>query len=212
MSEVATQDAATSVSALETAMSEREVEIIRAAYRVASSRGCHRMSLQDVADLADVSKGLVLYHFQSKSNLLLTTMRWALLTVAERIEGALAEAEDPVTALDAILAILYVDPPRNRAYQLLYIDLVEYAARDDDFSELAQLTEQVVNGVFARMIAWGRDDGVFDVDDPDEAAAVMRAVVEGSFVAWLPRRDWEQAHAELRPRTRATLHALFGVS
>lgn len=200
------------IAELETSLSDREVDIIRAAYRVISDQGGHRVSLQDVADRAEVSKGLVLYHFQSKSNLLLTTMRWALLSVAERIQVAVADAGDPVEALDALLDILFVDAPRNRAYQLLYVDLVEHAARDEAFVEVAQMTERIVNGLFATVIREGMDAGVFHVDDADEAAAVMRAVVEGTFVSWLPRPDWEAAHAELRPRVRRTLHTLFGVA
>ncbi len=200
------------IADLETSLSAREAEIVRAAYRVISERGGHRVSLQDVADKAGISKGLVLYHFRSKSNLLLTTMRWALLTVAERIIAATADVDDPVKALDAVLDILFVDAPRNHAYQLLYLDLVEHAARDQAFVEVAQMTEAIVDGRFADVIRAGAEAGVFDVADPDQAAAVMRAVVEGTFLTWLPRQDWEATHAELQPRVRRTLHRLFGVS
>lgn len=200
------------IAELETSLSPREAEIVRAAYRVISEQGGHRMSLQDVADKAGVSKGLVLYHFGSKSNLLLTTMRWALLTVAERITGAVAAAADPIAALDAALDILFVDAPRNHAYQLLYLDMVEHAARDDAFLEVAEMTREIVNGVFADVIRDGAEADVFTVDDPDEAAAVMRAMVEGTFLAWLPRHDWQASHARLRPRVRQTLHHLLGVA
>ncbi len=200
------------IAELETSLSAREVEIVRAAYRVIAERGGHRVSLQDVANKAGISKGLVLYHFGSKSNLLLTTMRWALLTVAERITAATADVDDPVKALDAVLDILFVDAPRNHAYQLLYLDLVEHAARDDAFVEVARMTEAIVDGRFADVIRAGAEAGVFDVTDPDEAAAVMRAVVEGTFLAWLPRPDWGDTHAALQPRVRRTLHHLFGVT
>ncbi len=200
------------VADLETSLSTREVEIVHAAYRVIADQGGHRMSLQDVADRAGVSKGLVLYHFGSKSNLLLTTMRWALLTVADRITAAVDGADDPIEALDDMLDILFVDAPRNRAYQLLYLDMVEHAARDDAFVEVARVTESIVDGLFARVIRDGVAAGVFHVDDADEEAAVMRAVVEGTFLSWLPRPDWQAAHGDLRPRVRRTLHHLLGVT
>lgn len=49
--------------------SVREMEIIRSAYRTMAQQGSHRMSLQDVADDAGVSKALVLYHFGTKDAL-----------------------------------------------------------------------------------------------------------------------------------------------
>jgi len=52
--------------------------MLRSAYELMSQRGVHRVTLEDVADRAGVSKGLVLYHFKTKVGLTLATMRWAL--------------------------------------------------------------------------------------------------------------------------------------
>ncbi|WP_370324235.1 TetR/AcrR family transcriptional regulator [Euzebya sp.] len=191
-------------------LSEREVSLLRSAYRVVSRRGGHRIALQDVADDAGVSKGLVLYHFKTKDNLLLSTMRWALVRTAERIRegvGSVQAAEDVVKALiDAI----WIGPQPNRDFYLLYLDLVEHAARVPSFAELPGMTRDIINGLYAEVIAEGLDRGLFHVDDVDEAAEAMRAYLDGLFIQWLQREDWETTHDAYRERCRGGLLRLLG--
>jgi AcrR family transcriptional regulator len=42
-------------------LSPRAQALVRSAYRVITRQGSHRLTLQDVADEAGVSKGMVLY-------------------------------------------------------------------------------------------------------------------------------------------------------
>src|SRR5690625_7462644 len=73
--------------------SEREKSLISSAYRVITRQGVHRTSLQEIAEDAGVSKGLLVYHFKSKDVVLITSMRWALPRTADRIRSLLAEAD-----------------------------------------------------------------------------------------------------------------------
>lgn len=192
-------------------LSSREEEIIRSAYRVMSRQGGHRLSLQDIADDAGVSKGLLLYHFKTKDRLFLTTMRWALVRTADRIRERIAGIADPREMVSALVDAIFVDPERNHEFTLVYLDLVEHAARVPSFGELPDVTHDIINGLYAEVIADGVRRGVFAVDDVDEAAADMRAYIEGTLLTWL-QDDWKISHGHYRARCEAGLLRLLGAT
>ncbi|HSK96134.1 MAG TPA: TetR family transcriptional regulator [Euzebyales bacterium] len=192
-------------------LSQREEELIRSAYRVIALQGGHRLSLQDIATEAGVSKGLVLYHFKSKERLFLLTMRWALARTARRIRERIAGVSDPREVVTALVDAVFVDPDRNHEFTLLYLDLVEHAARVPSFGELSTMTREIINGLYAEVIASGVEAGVFDVADVDEAAAAMRAHIEGTLLTWL-QDDWRSTHARYRDRCETGLLRLLGAT
>jgi TetR/AcrR family fatty acid metabolism transcriptional regulator len=192
-------------------LSEREEELIRSAYRVIARQGGHRLSLQDIATEAGVSKGLVLYHFKSKERLFLMTMRWALARTARRIRERIAGITDPRQVLTALVDAVFVSPDRNHEFTLLYLDLIEHAARVPSFGELSTMTREIINGLYAEVIAAGAASGVFHVDDVDEAAAAMRAHIEGTLLTWL-QDDWRTTHGRYRARCEAGLLRLLGAA
>jgi AcrR family transcriptional regulator len=189
----------------------REEEIVRSAYRVITGKGGHRLSLQDIADEAGVSKGLILYHFKRKDRLFATTMRWALLGTARRIREHIATVDDPAEALDALLAAVFISPKQNRDFTLLYLDLVEHGARVASFGEVSAMSRAIINGLYAEVIAWGVQTGVYQVDDVEVAASQMRALIEGTLIGWL-QDDWERTHALHRDQCAQALRRLLGVA
>jgi TetR/AcrR family fatty acid metabolism transcriptional regulator len=201
------------VSAAEAApqLSPREEALVRSAYKVMSRQGGHRLSLQDIADEAGVSKGLVLYHFKSKDRLFLTTMRWALVRTADRIRARLSETSDPTAAVSALVDAIFVDPERNHDFTLVYLDLVEHAARVPSFGELSDVTHEIINGLYSEIIADGVERGVFDVVDVEDAAAAVRAYIDGTLLTWL-QDDWRATHERYRARCAAGLLRLLGAA
>ncbi len=180
--------------------------MVRATYRLIGERGMHRVSLQEIAQAAGVSKGLVPYYFKTKENLILATMRWVLFQVSERIGQAIAGTETPRERLIALLDAIWAEPAANRRYYVVYLDLVEYAAREHRFGELSQTFRETVNALYAGVIRAGAETGDFRASDPDEAAAAMRALVEGFFLQWLQEDNWQATHAAHRAAcTRAVL-------
>lgn len=189
---------------------ERLVELVRATYRVMARQGSHRLSLQDIADDAGVSKGLLLYHFRSKDALLVATMRHVLHQTAERIRRNVVDAGDARQALSRLLDAVWVAPGPNRDFQLFYYDLIEHAYRNDTYAQLPDLLREIINSVYAEVIARGVEEGIFAVDDPDQAAVSMRAVIEGAFLQWLQDPTPESTHASYRARCEADLLRVLG--
>lgn len=191
--------------------SGREMEIIRSAYRTMARRGSHRMSLQDVADDAGVSKALLLYHFGSKDDLLFAAMKWALERTEERIRGGLETSDDAQDQISAILDAIFIEPEANREFYLFYLDLVEHAGRVPSFGKLSTMLNDIINGLFSEVISAGTREGVFDVPDVDVAARDMRALIEGTFLQWIQTDNWQQNHPAWKDECRVSLLRLLGL-
>lgn len=191
-------------------LAERERAILRGAYRVMARAGGHRLNLQHIADEAGTSKGLILYHFGSKATLLHQAMRWALLETAHRIQAQLEEHTlDHGDPLVPLLDAIFVSPQANRDFQLVYLDLVEHAARESAFAELPAMTRTIIEPLYSTVIRDGVARGIFSVEDPDRAALAMRAVIDGTFLQWLQTEDWEASHWTFRQLCHDALSALL---
>ena len=177
----------------EETLSPRAYALVRSAYRVIARQGSHRLSLQDVADEAGVSKGMVLYYFKSKEHLFLVTMRWALERTEVRIRRRIAGADDPNEVIAALVDAVFIGPEQNRDFYLLYLDLIEHAARVPSFGQLSGMAVEIINGLYEEVIRDGVARGGLRVEDPAAAAAAMRALIEGTFLSWL-QREIGRAH------------------
>jgi len=196
----------------EETLSPRAYDLVRSAYRVITRQGSHRLSLQDVADQAGVSKGMVLYYFKTKEHLFLVTMRWALERTAARIRQRIADADHPDQVLAALVDAVFIGPEQNRDFYLLYLDLIEHAARVPSFGRLSGMAFEIINGLYEEVIRDGVADGWLAVEDPAEAAAAMRALIEGTFLSWLQREDWRDSHAAFKDLCHRNLRTLLGAA
>ena len=79
-------------------MSDARARILAATATRLLAVGAAKLNMQDVADEAGVSKGLIHYHFDSKDTLLARTVEWLTAQVEEREQHAL----DTATAQAAI--------------------------------------------------------------------------------------------------------------
>src|SRR6266487_6386231 len=94
--------------------SQKQEEVLRIAYRLMATKGMHRMTLQDVADAAGMSKANVVYHYKTKEDLVLRAMQWVLERVTARIVEATASADGRDARIRAMIDAIFLDPKRNR--------------------------------------------------------------------------------------------------
>jgi len=191
-------------------LTEKQVALVRVAYRLMAEKGMHRMTLQDVADASGMSKANVVYYFGTKENLVLTTMRWVLGRVAQRIVDATAAATGREEKFRAMIGAVFVDPQRNHDFYVVYTELIGQASRNGRFAELNAWFREIMTGQYAQLI---RDTNGAAANDVERAAMVVRALIDGLFVQWLEEEDWVATHAaygELCERSILALLELRG--
>jgi AcrR family transcriptional regulator len=190
--------------------SPHEIKLIRGTYAAMARLGAQQLSLRRVAKEIGVSPQLLVYHFGSRENLLVETMRWACAGTVRRIHREVAGITEPDAALSALIDAVFVGPQANRDFHLVYMDLVQYAVRHPSFSGLSEMLRENIDGSYAGVIRAGVDAGVFHVADVDLAARQARSIVEGGFLQWLQTDDWIETHAALRSDSHNALLTLLG--
>jgi hypothetical protein len=137
-------------------------------------------------------------------------MRWALQRTADRIRRRMAKATGIEQTVGALIDAIFVGPQANRDFYMFYLDLLEHQARVPSFRTLAEMLDQIINGLYIEVIQGGVDQGVFVVDDVALSARHMRALIEGTFLQWLQSDDWEKSHPQWRDECRRALMVLLG--
>jgi AcrR family transcriptional regulator len=175
--------------------SAKQEELLRVAYRLMATKGMHRMTLQDVADAAGMSKANVVYHYKTKEDLVLTAMQWVLERVAARVVEATASAEGRDAKIRAMIDAIFLDPQRNRTFYIVYAELIAHSSRNGRFAALNGWFREIVTGQYAALIG---GDGGQSADAMEESAMVVRALIDGLFLQWLEEPDWEARHGEYK--------------
>jgi TetR/AcrR family transcriptional repressor of bet genes len=172
--------------------------------------GVHRAPLQEIAAEAGVSKGLLIYHFQTKDGLVLAALEWVLATTEARIRGRLASTTDAAEAISTVVDAVWVGPEANYDFFRFYLDGVEHQARSPEFDEFAGRAEAIMNSFYRELIVAGVDAGALDVEDASVGAIQMRAVIEGMFLQWVQTPYWRTNHSRYREWCRQALLKALG--
>jgi AcrR family transcriptional regulator len=189
-----TREVAEIAENVELDLTPKQVHLLRCTYDLIGEKGVHRVSLQEIADRAGTSKGIILYHFKTKDQLILKTMEWVLLRVGRRIQDAIRGEASALRQVSLMIDAIFVDPDANRRFYLAYLDLLDHAARMAEFGKLAATFRSIVDAVYAGVIERGVIDGDFRVEDVGEAAKTVRAIVDGLFLQWLQETEWRCLH------------------
>jgi len=103
------------------AESIRREQIISAAYELATRGGLRTVTIRDVAKRAEISTGLVIFHFRTKERLLLALLDHVLATtITLRVGQEIEAIENPLERLTALLRRemrrLSTEPRQNRLF------------------------------------------------------------------------------------------------
>lgn len=188
-------------------LSPKHIQLIRSTYRLMGRKGAGRISLQDIADEAGVSKGIIIYYFKTKERLILATMRWMLARTVKRMREAMPPGAPAPAKMEAVIHAAFVAPGVNRRFYLTFLDLLTYAARVDRFRRLIHHFRTSTHTLYKEIIQQGVEERTFSVRGQDEAAVeraadAVRALVDGFFVQWIQEPQWLEQHPVYRARCK----------
>jgi AcrR family transcriptional regulator len=154
---------------------------VDAATQLIQTRGYEQLSIADVLAATDSSKGAFYHYFDSKQDL--------LVAVIDRIaDTALAVAEpaalDPaLPAIDQFMTLFATIAGWKNARKELMLALLEVWLSDDNIVVREMFRRQAgsrIPPLLAKIVAKGKAEGAFSVDDPAETANVVMAVILGA--------------------------------
>lgn len=172
----------------------RREAFLDVAQRLIQTKGYEEMSIQDVLDALETSRGAFYHYFDSKSAL--------LEAVVERFgnAGVMAVAgvlNDPNLPAIRKLEKLFSTISNFKAEQKeLVLALTEVWRSDGNAlvrEKLRRMSASLMGPILATIVKQGIDEGVFKTGSPDEAATVLAALIHGyqeiAAEQFLGRRD-----------------------
>ena len=184
---------------------ERRQALLKAAFREVAERGFSDVTLEDIAVRAGVSKGVTLYHFDSKEGLFRELFSWMIESIHARMRDAVASVSDPVEKVRALVALIFPSPSKNRAFFRAYVDFCGLASRREPFREIGEWFYAGCAEIDRGIVEEGMRRGTFRATDAAEAASTLRAFFDGLMLQWLAEKDPEASFDRYRRRCEREL-------
>jgi AcrR family transcriptional regulator len=162
----------------------REV-LIRAAYAEILEKGIQTVTIDSVVARAESSKGGALYYFPTKDDLLYGVLKWLLAQVSRSLEEVAKSPDTPRARLAAELEVLFHSTELNRKLYLVLLDFLALGSRAERFRSLLNTFLEECRQRDAALIEEGIRQKQFRRVPPREAAATIRALVDGYCLQWL---------------------------
>lgn len=169
---------------------------MRATYLALQEYGYAGLSIQRIADEADLSKSTFYHHFDDKEDLLFSFLEYILAEFMRLF--SLGAGDDPGEQLETFLDLLLDSqlPPEERGRvpdkeEVLrtYVQLRAQAAQHDSFREKFTETDRRFREQLTDIVEAGVEDGTFREVDPDATAEFLLTLAAGHVMRLSTRED-----------------------
>jgi len=189
---------------------QRRREILDAARQEFFERGFHTPTVDDVAARAEVSKGTIYLYFKSKEEILAHLLLEGLEQLLAEME-AVYDSDSPPEAEAGLhaLAHAYLDFCQNNPNYFRLIMAFDRGRFEESISQ--ELYKEVLNrslrglALVKQTIVTGTASGVFDIEDPWQAAGLVWAALNGVLVLMAHPLRQRLLQSDLRTMFEATL-------
>ncbi|MCD2108948.1 TetR/AcrR family transcriptional regulator [Rhodococcus erythropolis] len=157
---------------------QRRAQLIDLGARMLAERPLEQISVEDIADQAGVSRGLLFHYFASKSEFHLAIVRHSSEQMLQRTEPS--ESDDPMLTLRSVLAsyVDYVTENRNT-----YVSLLRGTASGDP--QMREVFEHTRDIMAKRTLDQLPKIGLTRTPQVELAVRGWIAFVEEATISWL---------------------------
>jgi len=184
----------------------RRGDLIKAGYAEILEKGIREVTLDSVVARAGSSKGGALYYFPTKEDLLYAVLQWLLTQLNRTLDEVTHSEDSPRSRLAAELEVLFHSAEVNRKVYLVLYDFVTLGTRSDRFRSLFAAFFESCRKRDMSVIEEGIKQHQFRRVPPEDAAATLRALVDGYCLQWLMVPETVSIET-YRDRCRAVLGA-----
>jgi AcrR family transcriptional regulator len=158
----------------------RREAFLDAAQRLVQSKGYEAMSIQELLDELDASKGAFYHYFDSKQELLEALVeRFADEAIASLVPVLRDQDLPAPRKLEAIFAGIARWKAERKELVLAIIEVWNSDGNAIVREKLRRLTERRLLPLLSPVIRQGIDEGAFAADSPEETAMVLVSLMQG---------------------------------
>jgi TetR/AcrR family transcriptional regulator, fatty acid metabolism regulator protein len=160
-------------------ISERKTQIIEATVRAIIKFGYYSFSMQDVAKLAGISKGMIHYYFLNKDDLMLGVLKHLVSSMEEDLLKIVSSPKTCEEKLRSCLSYLFSISIERKEYYHISITFWDQIGIKDT-------TKKTIEDVFIRfsrpveaILSHGVKDKVFHIESVKDFSQMLVASVDG---------------------------------
>ncbi|MBT2739047.1 TetR/AcrR family transcriptional regulator [Bacillus sp. ISL-7] len=170
---------------------KRRKQILLAAFQAVYEKGYDSVTLQDIADYAEVSKGVTSYYFANKEDVFYHLLEWITAKIYQNEHKAINEEKTALGKLRAYVNAAFLSPNENRKFYRVYLEFLAKANHNDQFRKINDQFYENCWSIGREIIQLGQKEETFANVDINKAAYVIRALIDGSLIQWLMRNNDE---------------------
>lgn len=173
--------------------------ILASSLRLFANQGYHGTSIRDIANGAGLSVPGIYHHYKSKQDVLMALMVSVMGDLLRQTRGALEDAEgaSPSVRFDALVEALLWFHLKRQAEAFVASSEIRSLDPANRVHYVALRDEQ--QRMISQVIQDGRDTGVFDVAEVDDAARAVATLCVGVAT-------WYRSDGPLDPEEVAARH------
>lgn len=172
---------------------QRRTQLVNAAIEVIAERGYANTSLAQVAEHASTSKGVLLYHFDGKSELINQVVAEVLATATAQVAPKVAAETTPAGKLRAFIAARIGFLTTHRAHMQALLDIwISHRAPDGRMVLDADTAEPNLARI-EELLAAGQRSGEFRAFPTRPMAVVISQAIDGALLQLINHPDLDLA-------------------
>jgi AcrR family transcriptional regulator len=164
---------------------ERKNQIVAATIECISRYGYNNFSMQDVARIADVSKGIIHYYFLNKEDLMMAVLERVAGDIENLLNEVMARTTDPSERMRHLVAICFSVVREKREYYCINMDFWTQINQKEKVREAVAAHYEKLRVAAAGIVQQGIDQGMFRPSDPRLTACIIISYVDGISLQWL---------------------------
>ncbi|MEY4065679.1 MAG: hypothetical protein RIR26_1887 [Pseudomonadota bacterium] len=164
---------------------ERKSQIINATIDCIARYGYNNFSMQDVARIADVSKGIIHYYFLNKEDLMMAVLERVAGDIESLLAGITEKTQDPSEQLRQMIRVCFDIVRQKREYYCINMDFWTQINQKEKVRLAVAKHYAKFRSTTAAIVQAGVDAGHFKPIDAAHAASVIIAIVDGISLQWL---------------------------
>lgn len=183
---------------------ERRKQVLRATLRAINDKGFSEVTLQDIADYTDFSKGVISYYFKNKEDVFYHLLEWMTDRIFQNEYVAIQKETTAIDMMRAYVDTVFKSPKDNKIFYSVYLEFLAQTKKNESFREVNNNFYKNCWFLGSEIIEKGKSEGIFKNVDTVAGSHMIRALIDGCLLQWLMRDD-ETLHAYYRETCYETI-------
>ena len=182
-------------------------DILNAAVKVIGAKGYAETSVDEIAEQAGLSKGILYYHFDSKADIATRILNQGINIISDLYEEIIAKEPDAATALQAMSEAFVDLNYSNREFGRFLLS--EFGRAGRPWSEDIKPAQSRLLGIVAEEIRLAQEQGTARTEiDSDFAALAILGIILSSCMYFI----FDTSTAMPKEELSARLNDLIGAA